>query len=453
MNFRRTRSDRRPVTASPEARRDWRLFLTGQVTSTLGTQATAIILPALAVLHLHANVLAAGLILPLEYVPGALLSPWAGAVVDRTRLRNVLIPVDVTRGLLLGGCALILATIRPGIWPLYLVAALVGALSPIFDAAAEVLVPSVVASTELARANAQRAALNNVARVAGPALGGIILSIGPSGVALYFDAVTYGISAALIAAMRSGRLTASNTRTTQSAESESLYSEIRAAARLIRSDDVLFRGLLGMTLMNFGGSGVGAVFYVYVYDELHLNAREVGLAATCFSLGAVAGAVLSSRVSRALGRGRTCAWSAAIAAGALLFLCFASLGTPLVVLIIYQFAFGFAATVWFVVLATLRQARTLVSHLGRVSALSSSLALAAVPIGSLLSIGIALASSTTMAILVMALISCLAPPLYWSRRFREAADAELAPAVNDGVDARDGRVDTAGTGSRSLEDR
>src|SRR6266480_3563516 len=70
--------------------RNYRLFLIGQIVSTIGTWMQTVALPWLA-LELTHNGFLVGLVLAAQFLPVLLLSPFAGEIADRYRKRTVLL--------------------------------------------------------------------------------------------------------------------------------------------------------------------------------------------------------------------------------------------------------------------------------------------------------------------------------------------------------------------------
>ena len=70
--------------------RNYRLFLVGQIISTIGTWMQSVALPWLA-LQLTHNGFLVGLVLATQFLPVLLCSPFAGVIADRYRKRNILL--------------------------------------------------------------------------------------------------------------------------------------------------------------------------------------------------------------------------------------------------------------------------------------------------------------------------------------------------------------------------
>lgn len=391
--------------------RDWWLLLVAQAISTTGTQITVVLLPAVAILAFGSGIGPATLLLVAEFLPAALLGPFGGVLIDRARLRSVLVSMDFVRACALGAAAAAIASGVQSVWILYVLAAVLGVASAVFDSAAETAIPHLAG--DLDRANATRSGLLNLVRVAGPGLGGLIIAAASAWLALVVTAATFLASAAVIAAA-----TAPALRAKTKSVPERVHRQLTEAIRYLRQDLVLRRSLLGTATMNLAGSGIGALFFVYAYQQLLLPPGQVGLTMSAFSLGAVLGAAGSAWAARRLGTGLACAVCASVAAAALFLIPAASLGRPFEVLLVYQFLFGAAATAWATILLSLRQRRTEPMLLGRVSALVNAVTVATVPVGAVLGTVLAEIAGITTAMLVLAVVAAATPLFYWTNGFR-----------------------------------
>lgn len=404
--------------------RDWWLLLVAQAISTTGTQITVVLIPAVAILAFGSGIGSATLLLVAEFLPAALLGPFGGVLIDRLRLRSVLVSMDFVRACALAVAAAAIASDVQSIWILYVLAAVLGVASAVFDSGAETAIPSLVPDRRLDRANATRSGLLNLVRIAGPGLGGLIIAVASAQVALLLNAAAFLASAAVIAAATAPAL---RTRT-HIAERPSVRQQLREAVRYLRDDLVLRRSVLGTATLNLAGSGIGALFFVYAYQQLLLNPGQVGLTMSAFSLGAVLGAAGSAWATRRLKAGLACAVCASAAAAALFLIPTAALGKPFELLTAYQFIFGAAATAWATILLSLRQRRTTPTMLGRVSALFNAVTVATVPVGAVLGTVLAEIMGLTTAMLVLAVLAAATPAFYWTRSFRAADVAAVRPA-------------------------
>jgi MFS family permease len=410
--------------------RDWRLLLAAQAVSTIGTQLTVIALPAIAVLVLGAGIGSATLLLVAEFLPAALLGPLAGVLIDRVRLRGLLVSLDLARMLILAGVAIAIASGFDSIWLLYGLAALLGVAGAGFDAGVETAIPTLVSAARLEWANSVRAGVLNTVRIVGPALGGLAMAAGSAWLPLALDSAAFAVSAVLVVRTRSPRLRLIPDGPVTRGVGGGLI-DLRDGLRYVRENLVLRRCVLGTATLNFAGAGIGALFFVFAYDQLHLNSTQVGASFSAFSVGAILGATGAAWLSRRVTSGAACALCAAFAALSLFLIPVATLGWPFAVLTVYQALFGAFATAWATILLSIRQRSTPPRMLGRVSALLNAVTVATIPAGAVVGTALADVLGLTYTMLLLAISSAVTPLFYLSTDFRFATRFTPAPDTAD----------------------
>ncbi len=466
-----TTSSSPPTEATAPAPAQWRpsrpivLLLAAQLISIIGTQVTDLALPSLAVLRLHAGPGFTSALLTAAFLPAALAGPALGVLVDRSRPRIVMIAADLIRAATVLSIPVCAALGHLTLAAILIVAALVGVASAPADAAAFATTPRLVPSHLLNRANSAFASTAAVGRIGGPGIAGLLISAVGAATAMTVDAISYLVSAVLLAFVRipGGRAAEPETeprsvlnpalmdpapvdpvsidspgvgrspvdgpsashlpagRSPEVGASTSWRSELLAGLALLRADAVLARGIFGITLLNLGGSGIGGLITLYAYRRLGLTPAQLGLTMAVGSVLVLGGALAAPRIDRALGSGRALLAVASLAAGSLLLIPLASRGSGLLLLIVYEALFGFAAAAWSVLLNTMIQQRVPTGMLGRISSLSQSLGVAAVPIGTAIAAVVSETIGLVPALLIACACACAGPVLYSSRRFRSAA--------------------------------
>jgi MFS family permease len=179
--------------------REFLKFWTGSAISDVGSQITTLAVPLIAALTLQATPWQMGLLSAAGGAPILLVGLFAGVWVDRVRRRPVMIATDLGRAalLLLVPLAAITGLLRMEI--LYAVLLLTGALGVLFDVANMSMLPSLVASDRIVEANSKLQSTSAAAQVAGPSVGGVLVSLMTAPFALLADALSFLLSAACIA--------------------------------------------------------------------------------------------------------------------------------------------------------------------------------------------------------------------------------------------------------------
>jgi MFS family permease len=196
-----------PAPVRALSHRDFRLFWSGQLVSLIGTWMQTVA-QAWLVLELTGSPFKLGLIGTLQFAPMLLLSFIAGAIADRVPKRRLVISMQVV---LLAQASLLYALVRSGrvqYWQVALLVAILGVANTIELPARQSFTVELVGKADLGNAIALNSAVFNGARVAGPALAGLV--IGRYGVALAFLANSLSflaVLAALLAVRAEGRPT------------------------------------------------------------------------------------------------------------------------------------------------------------------------------------------------------------------------------------------------------
>ena len=308
-------------------------------------------------------------------LPWFLFALISGALVDRLDRRRVLIWTDVFRAVTVGGLALLVAFDQAGLAVIYGVAFLLGSAETMFDTSAEAIIPKLVDSPELARANGRLQATEFVTGTfAGPPLGAALFALAAA-VPFFVNAVSF-LLAALIVALIGGQFT----------------SERRGAPVPIRQDigeglRWLWRNRVLRTLsmmaggINFFSSGILAIFVLYAQDILGVSDVGFGVLLTLVGIGGLLGALASRITVARLGPGVTV--HAVVVLGAALSAAMGVLSDPYLVgglLILY----GFVVIHWNVVAVTLRQQLVPDELRGRVAGVARLIAWGSQPLGALL---------------------------------------------------------------------
>src|SRR5215475_10212156 len=185
----------------PLAERNFRVFYLGYATSLLGSAMSPI---AINFALLDHGVTAAGLgiVLAAGVVPQVLLMIGAGVIADRLGRRSVMLTADVGRMAVMATVAALLFTATPAVWVYAVLAALRGIGDALFTPALGGLRSEISATERLPDANALLQVAESAAKVAGPALAGVLIVAIRSSAVVALDAETYGISVIALVLLR-----------------------------------------------------------------------------------------------------------------------------------------------------------------------------------------------------------------------------------------------------------
>src|SRR5438552_832987 len=172
--------------------RDYMLLWSGQVISSIGTQASQLAFPLL-VLALTRSPAQAGFAGALRALPYLIFSLPAGALIDRWDRKRTMIFCDTGRAISMASIPVAYALGDLTIVQLYLVSAIEGTLYVFFNIAEAACLPRVVPKEQLPAATAQNMATDGITALIGPPLGGALYTVGKF-LPFVADAISYAAS-------------------------------------------------------------------------------------------------------------------------------------------------------------------------------------------------------------------------------------------------------------------
>jgi MFS family permease len=267
--------------------RDFRLLFIGQTTSRLGSAMAPVAL-AFAILNtLHGSATDIGIVLAVRQVTVIVFILFGGVLGDRLPRHHVMVASNVVSGASQAVVAALLLTSHAQLWELAVLAAVNGGSSAFFFPASTGIIPQTVPVTMLQQANATLRLAINSTNITGAALGGIVVAATSPGVAIAFDAASYGLAAIAIGLMR---LPASLRM-----EGSSVLHELREGWRDFWSRPWLWSIVLQFGLVNAAVAGTEAVLGPTVAKEHLGGAAGWGVVLAAESIGLVSCGVMMLR--------------------------------------------------------------------------------------------------------------------------------------------------------------
>jgi MFS family permease len=181
--------------------RNFRRFYAGYLTSLLGSSMSTVAI-AWAVLESGASATGLGYVFAAAVVPQVLLMAVAGAVADRLGRRRVMLGADALRCAAQASLAGAVFAGRPALWVFVLLAWLEGTGEAFFTPALDALTVEISPRAQLGDANALFGLATSATRIAGPALGGLLVALTSPGVVVAADAASYAVSVLALSLIR-----------------------------------------------------------------------------------------------------------------------------------------------------------------------------------------------------------------------------------------------------------
>jgi MFS family permease len=272
---------------TPLRHRDFRLLWSGMCVSLLGD---GIFLVAMAwqVYALSNAPTALAVVGITMTVPTIAFLLLGGVVSDRLDRRRIMLASDLVRGLAVGLLALLSLTGVLELWHVAALAAVYGAGTAFFSPAFDALVPELLPSGELAQANALDQFVRPIAlRLAGPALGGVLIDVFGVGSAFALDAASFAVSAVALLAM------APAPRRAARAVGTSVTRDMREGLRYVRSHVWLWATFASAAVAYLLFMGPAEVLLPYIVkNDLHGSAADLGVVFAAGGIGSVGCAVV-----------------------------------------------------------------------------------------------------------------------------------------------------------------
>lgn len=396
--------------------RNYRLFWSGQVVSQAGTWMQRVALSWL-VLRLTDSPVALGTVTTVQFTPILVFSLFGGVLADRAAKRRLLI---ITQSVMLVQALTVALLTSMGLiqlWQIYGLALVLGIASALDQPARSSFIVEMVGPDDLPNAVALNSTQFNVARLLGPALGGLCIAwIGVAG-CFYVNAASYVAVIAGLLLMRPSELFAVAGRRPQGHVLRQIGEGIRYA---VTTPDIALVLMLMAVLGTFGYNFTVVMPLIARY-VLHAGPAGFGVLTSAMGAGSLVAALGIAYGGRA---GRTTLLVAGATFSLLLLALSAShwwlLTVPLAVVL------GLAS-VTFTATASTRLQLLAPAHLrGRVMSLYALLFAGTTPIGSAVVGGLSHVLGVQWALAIMAgicLLGVLAGLLFlWRIRLRLVGD-------------------------------
>ena len=277
-----------------------RLWLAGLISDT-GDWLMLVSLPIL-VYRYTGSALGTSIAFLVELLPPVALAPLAGSIADRFDRRGTLMLVSAAQAAAL--TPLLLVHGRAGLPIVYLVVVAQAALASVFDPAKNALMPMLVESDQLVSANSLVGLNQNVGRLIGGSLGGVLLVVGGGlPTIVVADLISFLAAAALIATLPRHEPHDPPEALDAPEPAPTGWSATLADRRV--------RGGLAVLAVASVAQGMFVVLsIVFVVHVLHGGSGEIGLLRGVQAIGAIAAGLALSATTR-IRAGTLTAWAAA----------------------------------------------------------------------------------------------------------------------------------------------
>jgi MFS family permease len=269
-----------PALAIPNYRR----YLRGQSVSLMGTwmQMTA---QAWLVLTLSNSASALGVIIALQTLPVLILGPYGGVIADRVNKLRLMISLQTAMGVqaLILGILTVTGEVR--LWQVGVLAALLGLNNAFENPARQSFMLEMVGRDSLRTAVSLNSTMVNLARVVGPAIGGVLIATTGVGVCFLINAASFIVVIWTLVRLDRSAITPS----TPLARGK---GQLREGLRYVASTPELGIPLLMMALAGVFAFEFQVTLPVLAKQALDQGSEGFGLMTAAMGVGAVGGGLL-----------------------------------------------------------------------------------------------------------------------------------------------------------------
>jgi MFS family permease len=319
-----------------------------------------------------------------NFLPIVIAAFFGGVIVDRLGFRTTSVAADLASAAAVAAIPLLHTTVGIELWQLMALVFLGALLDAPGATARAALFPDVVelADVRMERASGIRAGIQQGSLLLGAPIGGVLVASFGATAALWLDAASFLVSAALVAFF------VPRPRAAEEAKPRARFlSELAEGMRFIAHQRLVRAVVLTVLVTNFLDASLPVLLTVFAREEFG-SASDLGLMYGVFGAAALAGALAYSAIGHRLPRRRTFVLCFSVLPAVYLTMAtLPSLGVTLVVLAAAGFAAGPINPLLFTV-----QSEIVPAHLrGRVFGAIRAGAWASIPLGILLG-GVAIAT-------------------------------------------------------------
>ncbi|MEU4181235.1 MFS transporter [Streptomyces sp. NPDC026589] len=398
--------------------RNFRLFAAGQLVSAAGTWMMVVAQDWMVLALSDDSAAALGVVTALQFGPLLLFTLYGGRLADRYDKRMLLTVANLVSLALALGLAVLELTGGARLWHIHLFALALGTVNAFEIPARMAFVSELVGTRLLPNASALSAAYFNTARVAGPALAGLLIGVMGPGPVMLLNAVSYLATVVGLRRMRTSELH----RTERPAGRGGVLDGLRyVASRPDLLSPTLLVAVIGLAGLNFQ-----LTLPLMAKTVFHADATSFGLLTSALAAGSLLAALAGTGR-----RGRPPARTVLVSALAFGLLETAAGGAPGFTSAVVLLGLTGFASIYFVQAANHRiQLGSDPGYRGRVMALYTLILQGSTPLGALLVGLLAEALGARSGLVVGGLVSTAAAlvALVVERRSRPAPDPRPVPA-------------------------
>jgi MFS family permease len=284
--------------------RNFKIFFAGQLVSLVGTWMQQVAQSWL-IYRLTGSPLLLGAIGFAGQFPIFLLGPFGGHVADRYDRRRVLIATQSVSMLLAFTLAFLTLSNHIAEWHLFVLAVLLGLVNAFDLPARQAFLSQMVEREDLINAIALNSSMFNGARIAGPAIAGILVATIGEGWCFFVNAVSY-------IAVIAGLLLMSVPRFVAAPATKSMWGNVAEGFRFVALTPPVRALMVLIAVVSFTALPYTVLMPLFADRIFHSGSRGLGILMGAAGAGALLGSIALALRSHVFGLGRWVAIACAV---------------------------------------------------------------------------------------------------------------------------------------------
>ncbi|MBU4485406.1 MAG: MFS transporter, partial [Candidatus Delongbacteria bacterium] len=265
--------------------KNYRLFWYGQSISLSGTwmQTTA---QAWLVYELTKSPFLLGLIGAFQFTPVMLFSLIAGVYLDRFPKKQIILVTQTISMFLALLMTILVMTDHVQFWHIAIIVTILGFVNTLDMPTRQSFMIEIVGKTHLTSAIALNSVTFNLARIVGPAIGGILIAKVGIGFCFLLNAISFMAVIISVKMIKNLKVQDNN-----SYVKKTVLKEIKEGLTYIRHKADLFRPLIILAVVSTFAINFNVLIPVYAKMELNTDARGFGFLLSSLGIGSIVGAL------------------------------------------------------------------------------------------------------------------------------------------------------------------
>jgi len=256
------------------------------------------------ILTITSSALQMSIYMAIGTVVYVVMGPIGGVIADRHNRKMLIIWMDYLRGAAVAITGLLMYFNIQSIWMLYITSAILSICGAIFVPASNALIPNIVQEEQLTKANSMAASIQSISGIVGLVVGGVLYALIGIKAIFILNAVSYVACGILENFIILPKETSevnlsgdeSNLNIKEGAVVGNMLNELLESFKYIKNEKGFFILILFSAVINFVLTPVFAIYVPYIFNQvLKTSAQRYSIVSAAMSIGFLLGAAIVSR--------------------------------------------------------------------------------------------------------------------------------------------------------------